>query len=462
MITHPDEKLYICPGETHPISRAVHLSRLSAYFPACRDCPFRNDTGNLPRQTIERLQETERRVERKSLFTAEGVRGTYLNELTRSKGEKFAAALAALVWEHAPFVARAEEMPRKGRRSGPTIVAGHDERPSSPDIVMGVAAALRRMGCTVVDVSRCTEPCFRFAVDHLQASAGIYVTGAGHGPAWTGFNFVGARGAPLASKQCRRETTSARSSEHPVLSLDTLEQLLQRPVSRPTRQAGTQRTFLASVPYEAGVLKHFHALRPLRVACGSSSRLVREIVARLFAPLPCTLLIAPIPRRERNLLDPRDADVKRMTELLRQERADLGVLIDDDGSRMALIDELGHFVPPAILTGLIAEMTATEQPGAAVVVETSALEAVQRRLGTLGKCCVDGGRTAAEMAAAMQRHQAPFGGGDSGRYWFREGYPACDAILTLARVLDLLSRGDVPVSECVAAALSAPGTDVRV
>ena len=206
MFTPASEKLYICPGETHPISRAVHLSRLSAYFPACRDCPFRNDTGHLPRQTIERLQETERRVQRKSLFTAEGVRGKYLNELTRSKAEKYAAALAELVWEHAPFVAHVEDAPRKGRRAGPTVVIGHDERPSSPDIVMGVAASLRRMGCAVVDVSRCTEPCFRFAVDHLQAAAGIYVTGAGCGPAWTGLDFVGAQASP--SVRCTVRTTT--------------------------------------------------------------------------------------------------------------------------------------------------------------------------------------------------------------------------------------------------------------
>src|SRR5262245_33956801 len=77
------DKQYICPGEIHPISRAVHLSRLAAFYPACRECPFRTDVGQLPKQAVQRLQQTERRVERKSLFTREGVRGVWLNELNR-------------------------------------------------------------------------------------------------------------------------------------------------------------------------------------------------------------------------------------------------------------------------------------------------------------------------------------------------------------------------------------------
>ena len=58
------ETLYICPGETHPISRSVHLSRLAAFYPKCRECPLRKDTGNLATHTVEAIRATERRVQR--------------------------------------------------------------------------------------------------------------------------------------------------------------------------------------------------------------------------------------------------------------------------------------------------------------------------------------------------------------------------------------------------------------
>src|SRR3990172_4108806 len=131
-------KLYVCPGETHPISRAVHLSRLAAFFPSCRECPFRTDTGQLPAQIVQRVQNTEKRVERKSLFTAEGVRGVHRNELTRAKAASLAAALGAILWEDALVPDRAEPLDRPSRPARPTIVVGYDERPSSPPILTGV------------------------------------------------------------------------------------------------------------------------------------------------------------------------------------------------------------------------------------------------------------------------------------------------------------------------------------
>ena len=43
-------------------------------------------------------------------------------------------------------------------------------------------AALRLAGCQVIDIQATTKPCFWFAVEHLQAAASIFVTGAGCDP----------------------------------------------------------------------------------------------------------------------------------------------------------------------------------------------------------------------------------------------------------------------------------------
>jgi len=433
MTTDTLEKLYVCPGEQHPISRSVHLSRLAAFYPGCRDCPFRSDTGQLPKQTVERLQSTERRVERKSLFTTEGVRGVYLNELTRKKVDAMAASLAGLLWEDAPLVGRLDGSKRRNRRTGPTVAVGHDERPSSPDIVTGVVAGLRRMGCQVIDISMTTKPCFSFTVDHVQAAAGIYVTGGGCEPSWTGLDFVGRDAMPFS-----RGT-----------NLERLEDRLQHPLSRATRHAGQHRTFQAFIPYEAGLWKHFHALRPLKVAYACSTRLVRRTLQRIFEMLPCRLISSEIPNRGRNLLDPNDADVKRVAAAVIHQNADLGLLIDDDGGRCSFFDEQGTLVPSCRVSRLIAELVLADQPGGTVLVETPAVNKLRPAIEEAAGKCVDGGTTLAEMFQSMRRHQAVFGGGDSGRFWVHENIPSCDAVLTLSKVLKLLSRSDTPFSQVV-------------
>lgn len=438
MATLAKDSLYICPGEAHPISRAVHLSRLAAYFPKCRDCSLRHDTGQLSQQTVDRIETTQRRAERRSLFVQEGVRGVYLNELDRLQAGKIAAALAGLLWEDSPRIGRTESPRKTTRRAGPTVVVGHDERPSSPDIVTAAAAALRLAGCQVIDIQATTKPCCWFAVEHLQAAAGVYVTGAGCDPSWTGMDFVLRGALPMSGGK----------------QLDLLQKRFQRHTSRPARHAEPQRMFRAVVPYEASLWRHFHALRPLRVCCGCASRLVTGTLERIFDTLPCNLFSVTVPRRARNLADPIDADVVRLGAAVREHDAHLGVLIDDDGQRCGFLDERGALVPSRDVFRAIAELMQAEHPSEPIVIEESAHSDLAGEIESAGQSCFRGGTTLAEMSTAMREHHALLGGGDSGYFWLRESFPACDAVLTLAQVLSTLSRSDESFSAVVGTAES--------
>ena len=391
MATLADEPLYICPGEAHPISRSVHLSRLAACYPKCRDCTLRHDTGQLSKQTVERIQTTQRRQEPRSLFETEGVRGVYLNELDRLQAGKLAAALAGLLWEDSPRIGRNETPRKPTRRAGPAVVIGHDERPSSPDIVTAAAAALRLAGCQVIDIQATTKPCCWFAVEHLRAAAGIFVTGAGCDPSWTGMDFVLRDGLPMSLGN----------------RLEELQQRSERHICRPARHAQPQRIFRAAVPYEASLWKHFHALRPLRVCCACPSRFVTNTLERIFETLPCTLIPVDLPRRARNLTDPADADMARLRTSVRDCDAHLGVLIDDDGQRCGFLDERGELVPSRVVLRAVAENIVSEHADDPIVVEPSAhaelvadFEAAGQPLPVRRR---DTGRDVASRASA-QRH----------------------------------------------------------
>ena len=64
-----------------------------------------------------------------------------------------------------------------------------------------------------------------------------------------------------------------------------------------------------------------------------------------------------------------------------------------------------------------------------------------------GVSVVLSGARRAEMSAAMRQHGALLGGGPSGRFWHGEtGLPLPDALMTVTRLLMLLSRSDEPFS----------------
>ncbi|MDA1014802.1 MAG: hypothetical protein O3A00_10170 [Planctomycetota bacterium] len=445
-----NSKLYICPNETHPITRAVHLSRLAAYYPKCGTCPLRTDAGQLPRHTASQMESAQRRVQRPSLVTTESLRGTYLNEVTRTQSREIAAALAALLWQDAPLVAtlRADQLVGRAR---PLVVVGHDERTSSPDIVTGAVSALRRMGCNVIDIGVAVRPTFWFAVNHLSAAAGLFVSGSGCDPSWTGFDFCGRGGTPW--------------SDCSVLEnrLRRIESQLDQPISRATRRAGNIRLFNTFVPYEAGLWKHFHALRPLNVVVGTSQGITIELLQRLFGKLPCRLHACRFPLRKRDPSNAEDRDVATVADEVLRRSAHFGFVIDDDGQRCSLIDDNGQLVDAGGLFKIVVDALLADEPTVTVAVHdridfpssrplnrddepsrgTSIVGRLQQRANVR---FVETGPTFSEMQRTMTAHEAQTGVSQAGFVWLKDSMVTCDAILTLAKVLQSASLSDQPIS----------------
>jgi phosphomannomutase len=447
-----------CPGEPYTISRSIHLARLAAGYPKCRNCPHRPGGALEPDATaINDDADCHAVPGARDLFTDEGVRGIYLNELSRQTAAELAGAFASCLWDEIPApepaTPRGSGVPEDGspeaaddsgsvrllspRAAGPIVVVGHDERTCAPDLVMGVALALRRMGCQVVDVGLTTRPCFWFAVEHLQAIGGVYVTGAGFGPAWSGLDFARKGAVP-----CSRGGT-----------LDTIAARFRAGYPRVSRRAGALRSFAVDVPYEAGLWKHFHALRPLRVAFGCPSRAVRDRFARVFHKLACRLLPVEVPVRERSDPEHDDTSLARVAAAVRKQQAHFGLLVDDDGQRTVFLDEAGAPLTGMQATSLFVGLLAEEFPGRALVVARPA----SKSSSVVGSAAAGARHFECEpslegCAAAMRRHQAVFGASGGGHYWFYEGFPTCDAIVTVARLLQVLSRSDTPLSEVAARA----------
>lgn len=445
------EPRYLCPGETHSISRAVHLSRLAAYYPKCRECSHRCESGQLPQLQFPPTDSVQSSAVHRSLFTLEGIRGVYLNELTRHKASEFAAAFAHLLWSSLPLSGRSDSRDanskRAVRRTGPVVVVAFDERPSSPDLVTGVAAALRRMSCQVIDIGQTSVPCFRFAVAHMQAAGGIMITGHGCDPSWAGLDFVAKQGRPISATGRRTDQAHHVVDSLRILSLDDLHEQNELGATRPLRQGGTQRVFDASTPYMAGLLKHFHALRPLNVTIACPVRAIRRTLETLFVKLPVTLHWVDVPQRLRDLMRPDDADVLRIKEAMLDQQTDFGLLIDDDGSNVAVIDDCGEMVGPDDLLCLIADLMLSEQPTGAIAIDNAPRDRLQPRLSGQGIRCWLGGWTQSELWQTLRQEAAVCGGGGSGRVWLRDPHPVSDAILTFAKLLQLLSQSDTPLSQ---------------
>jgi phosphomannomutase len=439
MATDVRAKEYICPGETHPISRAVHLSRLAVNFTSCERCPLRFDAPAVPLKTTAEAPDVRSLADATSprgVFTSEGVRGVYLNEMTRTLADKLGAAFGVLLWQDAALGGRNDGIDRGTRLVAPVVIVGYDERPFSPALFTDVTAGLRRMGCGVIDIARTTRPCLDFAVHHARTSGGVLITGSGCEPSWGGLDFVRAGATPVSMGT----------------GLERLRDLMEETLSRPTRKAGTHRTFPARDAYRAWLVNHFHIerLRPLTIVCAAASTMVRQEIEHLFQSLPCRLLAVEFAVRARNPVHRRDTDMLRLSAAVRENHADLGILIDDDGQRCGFIDERGRHVSPAAITRFLVPTLLADRPSARVLVEAAAMSGMRSLVTAFGGECERCPPTTAEIAVRMGERKTVYAGGESGRHWFGENFPTCDAIVTLAKVLAATSQANVSFSDLAA------------
>lgn len=435
---------YTCPGEMYSIPRSIHLARLAAFYPKCRDCEHRLETKMFMPRAEEHFQTVQRRATRPSLLTDECVRGVYLNELDRNRALSWGEAVAAYLWDEQPMVVRHDpdaavqlalndstSKSASGKR-GPTVIVGFDERPSSPDIATGVVLGLRRMGCSVIDLGQTAAPVVAYHVQSLVAAAGLFVTGAGRDPSWTGFDLTASCGRPF-----------------PATGLAKLEDYVNQGVSRQTRQIGRHQPLQGLSEYESSLESHFHALRPLRIVCGTATRLMPRVMERAFSRLPCELTHIALPVRRRNLFDIRDADLQKVGRAVVDGQRHLGLVIDEDGRHLVFVTDRGRLVSPREIARLLIEYAQRDHRNARFAVATSWLADVRNWLAGRDATAVDGGESAEQLVGTLVERQAILGLSADGRIWFGHDQPVCDAIVTLAKVLQALSLSDQPMSEVI-------------
>jgi phosphomannomutase/phosphoglucomutase len=415
MIIEPSSG-YHCPGESHPISRAIHLARLASFYPMCSGCAHGDDTGTLSPRLVKLLAQTRRRERDLSLFTAEGVTGVYLNTLTAPQTRELAAAFGLGL----PL--------RDGNSEQVTddVVVAGDGRPLTSELVAAACDGLRWTGRRVVDLGAATAPCVAWAVEHLRAAGGVLVGNAGDEPQTIGLKFWQRHGRPISAGP----------------ELDRVRQLYEAGVDRPCRTYGALRRFQPDRSYLAGFEDHFHALRPLRFVLDTQCQPLIGYLRAMTAESACDVVHDQGPGRQ-------STTRRGLAERVRRADAHFGLWIGSDGEACRLVDQCGLEVRHDEWLWLNAKRLLELQPGATIVLENEANVSLAERINSAGGQVVFSDAARAAMDNAMREHAALAGGGPSGRLWFGGEAPAADILKALALLLTVMSQSDRSLSELV-------------
>lgn len=362
------------------------------------------------------------------IISKSGIRGVVGRGLTPEVAARYGAAFGTYL---------------KNAGAGPGYIAlGRDSRTSGDMLADATTAGLRSAGWTVRDAGLAPTPTVLLSVQDSEAARGGVVVTASHNPIeWNGLKLAGEDGLFLrgdAGEIVQRtfEQGPARVDWSEVGAREPLPGVIDEHVDRVLALDLLDRQAIA-------------ARRPV-VALDCVHGIGGVIMPRLLAELGCQVRgigLEPDGRFPRNP-EPLPENLTELGALVRDAGADLGMAVDPDGDRLALVDAGGRPLGEEATLVLAAALVLSKRKGPVVTnLSTSrSIEEVARVAGVHVHRAPVG---EANVAARMLEVDAVVGGEGNGGVMLPDLHLTRDAPVAAALVLQLLAESDATLEALV-------------
>ena len=333
------------------------------------------------------------------------------------------------------------------RRNGGTRAAvGYDGRVSSPALEAELVRGLIESGIDVVRIGLGPTPMLYFAEATIEVDGGVQITGS-HNPAeYNGFKMVLAH-APFFGADIQDLAKLAiegdwETGEGTVSSYDIID------------------------TYVARLVQGYDA-QPYRIGWDAGNGAAGEVIEKLVKLLPGehhTIFTEidgrfpnhhPDPTEEKNL-----EDLKR---LVADKQLDFGLAFDGDGDRLGAVDGLGRVVWGDQILSILAEPMLKAEPGATVIADVKASQALYDRIAELGGKPVMWKTGHSLIKTKMKETHAPLAGEMSGHIFFADTYydyygfdDAQFAAIQLIRAIHSIGASLTAIKDAMPAMINTP------
>ncbi|MBP6031643.1 MAG: phosphomannomutase/phosphoglucomutase [Sphingobium sp.] len=323
------------------------------------------------------------------------------------------------------------------RAGGKSVAVGYDGRVSSPVLEAALVKGLNEAGIHAVRVGMGPTPMLYYAEATEEVDGGIQITGS-HNPAnYNGFKmvfqgrpFFGADILGLGKMATAGDWVSGSAGSNHIDIMDR---------------------------YVARLLEGFDG-QALRIGWDAGNGAAGPVVDKLVKLLPgehFTLYTDvdgnfpnhhPDPTEEKNLED--------LKTLVAEKSLDFGVAFDGDGDRIGAIDGEGRVIWGDQLLAIYAEPVLRELPGATIIADVKASQALYDRVAELGGVPLMWKTGHSLIKSKMKETGSPLAGEMSGHVFFKhEYYGFDDALYAAVRLIRAAStlgksvtqlRGEMP------------------
>jgi phosphomannomutase len=305
-----------------------------------------------------------------------------------------------------------------------------------------VSSTLLAAGCDVVALGVAPTPTIAIAVERLHAAGGISLT-ASHNPIeWNGLKFFGPTGMFLDAAESRIFWMFAEEQAAPYAPWDKIGRH-----SRDDSFIARHIDAILNLPFfDAEAVRR----RGFRVVVDAVNASGGVIVPQLLRRLGCTVIEmnCDVSGTFSRMPEPVPEHLVDLCRRVTSERADLGIAVDPDADRLALVDESGTpFGEEYTVTAAVKFVLSKSAPGATVVVNLSTTRAVDDVASGFGAAVLRTPVGEINVAAKMKETGALVGGEGSGGVILPALHYGRDAMVGIALILQQLAEFGGTLSE---------------
>ncbi len=356
-----------------------------------------------------------------TIFKAYDIRGTYPDQFNTDVAYRIARAYAQKL------------------KPGVTVV-GHDMRVSGPEMVEPVTRGLIEQGSDVIQIGLTSTPMYYYAVNSLNADAGMMLTASHNPPQYNGFKMTGEKARPSIAFVSNADVYDLANSgqfeaaAQPGKILDSVCPL-----------DGYIKTVL-----ETSGIKDFG---DLNIAIDTANGMGGLILPKLLEGKNCTIyplfweIDGTFPNHEANPL--KEETLNDLKKTVLEKGANLGVAFDGDGDRVAFVDEKGTSIPGDMITALIAKEMLKEHPGATILYDLRSSWSVKEEIEKAGGVAMMSRVGHGLIKQQMRETGAIFAGELSSHYYFSDFYTTDNGDLAMLKIIQLMVDEKIALSEMV-------------
>lgn len=361
-----------------------------------------------------------------------GIRGTIggapADNLTPIDVVRYASAFGSMIKQ------------RSGRKR-PVCVLGRDARLSGPMVGDLVRASLVGLGFDVIDLGLATTPTVEMAVPGEKADAGIILTASHNPKQWNALKLLNAQGEFISAADGAEVLRIAESNDYDFAQVDDLGSVR-------SDDSWTKRHIDAILALDLVDVSAIRAAK-FKVVVDAVNSVGGLAVPQLLKALGVSevleLYCEPNGRFPHNP-EPLPEHLQDICALVKKEGAHLGICVDPDVDRLALVCEDGSLFGEEYTLVACADHVLASRPGDTVsnLSSTRALNDVAERHGRKRHASAVGEVNVVEL---MRKVNAPIGGEGNGGVILSELHYGRDALAGIALFLTLLAKRGVKTSE---------------